>query len=149
MDTREQVGNASGQRKQAVESRNQRGGRSFWLGNPSGAGPNEEHTMRMIPIRPLLISAASASLLLAAPAFAQDAAPPPPPPAQDTVIPGNMAPPPADAMNKTYPVCRGGMTDNCQNPGEGGAPGRSRASDVKGGSPAAGTHHRMHHRHRG
>ena len=92
--------------------------------------------MRMIPIRPLLMSAASATLLLAsAPTFAQD-------------MPGNMAPPPAEAMNKTYPVCRGGMTDGCQNPGEGGAPGRSRASDVKGG-PAAHGHHRMHHRHHG
>lgn len=67
-----------------------------------------------------------------------------------TSYPGNMAPPPADAMNKTYPVCRRGMTDNCQNPGEGGAPGRSRASDYKGGPakhPAAGMgHHRKHHR---
>ena len=102
--------------------------------------------MRMIPIRPLLISAAGAALLLAgAPAFAQDAMQSPPPSAD---MPGNMAPPPAEAMNKTYPVCRGGMTDGCQNPGEGGAPGRSRASDVKGG-PAAHGHHRMHHRHHG
>lgn len=70
-----------------------------------------------------------------------------------TTYPGNMGPPPADAMNKTYPVCRRGMTDECQNPGEGGAPGRDRASDYKGG-PAAhggmsagrGHHHRMHHR---
>ena len=103
--------------------------------------------MRMIPIRPLLISAASASLLLAgAPAFAQDAMQPAP---QTMNMPGNMAPPPADAMNKTYPVCRGGMTDNCQNPGEGGAPGRSRASDTKGGPAEGGMgmHHRMHHRH--
>lgn len=119
--------------------------------------------MRMIPIRTMLISAASASLLLAGvPAFAQDAMPaqqpmaqpdqaqqPMAPMAQEST-PGNMAPPPADAMNKTYPVCRGGMTDNCQNPGEGGAPGRSRASDVKGGAAAGGMHHhRMHHRHRG
>jgi hypothetical protein len=95
--------------------------------------------MRMIPIRPLLMSAAGATLLLAgAPAFAQDA-----------TMPGNMAPPPAETMTKTYPVCRGGMTDNCQNPGEGGAPGRSRASDYKGGPAEGGmaTHHRMRHRH--
>lgn len=35
-----------------------------------------------------------------------------------------------------YPVCSAGMQDGCQNPGEGGAPGRSRASDYNGG-PAA------------
>lgn len=69
-----------------------------------------------------------------------------------TSYPGNMAPPPADAMNKTYPVCRRGQTDECQNPGEGGAPGRSRASDYKGGPAAHGMasgrgHHRRHHRH--
>ncbi|WP_295632734.1 hypothetical protein [Novosphingobium sp.] len=107
--------------------------------------------MRMIPIRPLLIAAASASLMLAgAPAFAQDTMQTAP---QGADMPGNMAPPPADTMNKAYPVCRGGMVDNCQNPGEGGAPGRSRASDVKGGSPAHGmgmhhkmnTHHKMRH----
>ena len=105
--------------------------------------------MRMIPIRPMLISAASASLLLAGvPAFAQDTMQSAPPSAD---MPGNMAPAPADAMNKSYPVCRGGMTDNCQNPGEGGAPGRARARDVKGGAAAGGAmhHHRMHHRHRG
>lgn len=56
--------------------------------------------------------------------------------------PGNMAPPPADAMNKSYPVCTSKMQDSCQNPGEGGAPGRSRASDHKGGRPAY--HHRRH-----
>ena len=108
--------------------------------------------MRMIQIRPLLISAAGASFWLAGvPAFAQDTMQQPMP-SQSMVMPGNMAPPPADAMNKTYPVCRGGMTDNCQNAGEGGAPGRSRASDYSGGPPeggmAMGAHHRMrHHRH--
>lgn len=40
---------------------------------------------------------------------------------------GALTPPPADAMNKTYPVCTRQITDSCQNPGEGGAPGRSRA----------------------
>lgn len=68
-----------------------------------------------------------------------------------TSYPGNMTAPPADAMNKTYPVCRRGQTDECQNPGEGGAPGRSRASDYKGGPAAHGMasgrgHHRKHHR---
>jgi hypothetical protein len=113
--------------------------------------------MRMIPIRCLLISAVSTTLLVAGvPAIAQDTiqtqpetaqpdqAPPPPPPMASESTTGNMAPPPPDGINKTYPVCRGGMTDNCQNPGEGGAPGRSRASDVKGGAPA---HHKMHRRH--
>jgi hypothetical protein len=40
---------------------------------------------------------------------------------------GALAPPPAEALNKTYPVCTRKLQDNCQNPGEGGAPGRSRA----------------------
>lgn len=35
-----------------------------------------------------------------------------------------------------YPVCDGRMMDGCQNPGEGGAPGRSHASDYNGGSAA-------------
>jgi len=107
--------------------------------------------MPRIPIRPLLISAAGASfLLVGTPASAQDAAQQQPM-QQSTAMPGNMAPPPADAMNKTYPVCRGGMTDNCQNPGEGGAPGHSRASDYKRGPQAQGEigyHHVIRHRHR-
>lgn len=107
--------------------------------------------MRMIPIRPMLITAASASfMLLGAPAFAQDTMQQPMQSSpQNSGMPGNMAPPAPDAMNKSYPVCRGGMTDNCQNPGEGGAPGRSRASDTKGGSAAGGMdmshHHTMRH----
>lgn len=40
---------------------------------------------------------------------------------------GALTPPPADAMAKHYPVCTSKMQDSCQNPGEGGAPGRSRA----------------------
>lgn len=44
-----------------------------------------------------------------------------------TTTTGNMAPPPADAMGKSYPVCTSKMQDSCQNRGEGGAPGRSRA----------------------
>ena len=107
--------------------------------------------MRMIPIRPMLITAASASfMLLGAPASAQDTMQQPMQSSpQNSGMPGNMAPPAPDAMNKSYPVCRGGMTDNCQNPGEGGAPGRSRASDTKGGSAAGGMgmshHHTMRH----
>ena len=41
--------------------------------------------------------------------------------------PGNLTRPPASAMNKVYPVCTRQLQDHCQNPGEGGAPGRSRA----------------------
>lgn len=51
-------------------------------------------------------------------------------PAQTTIAtnnPGNLSAPPASAMNKTYPPCTRTLQDNCQNPGEGGAPGRSRA----------------------
>jgi hypothetical protein len=40
---------------------------------------------------------------------------------------GALTPPPAEALNKEYPVCTREMQDNCQNAGEGGAPGRSRA----------------------
>ena len=52
-------------------------------------------------------------------------------------IPGNLTPPPASAMNKTYPVCRGKVQDSCQNPGEGGAPGKSRALSYWPGKPAS------------
>ena len=52
----------------------------------------------------------------------------------ETRVNNTLPPPPPEAMNKTYPVCTRGMMDNCQNPGEGGAPGRSRASK-----------HRHHH----
>jgi hypothetical protein len=51
--------------------------------------------------------------------------------------PGNLTPPPASALNKTYPVCTRRMQDNCQNPGEGGAPGRSRALQHWPGEPAS------------
>lgn len=40
---------------------------------------------------------------------------------------GALSSPPAEAMNKSYPICTSKMQDSCQNPGEGGAPGRSRA----------------------
>jgi hypothetical protein len=61
-------------------------------------------------------------------------------PAQTTITtnnPGNLTPPPASAMNKTYPVCSRTVQDNCQNPGEGGAPGRSRALGYWPGEPAS------------
>ena len=51
--------------------------------------------------------------------------------------PGNLTPPPASAMNKAYPVCTRRLQDNCQNPGEGGAPGRSRALGYWPGEPAS------------
>jgi hypothetical protein len=51
--------------------------------------------------------------------------------------PGNLTAPPPQAMNKTYPVCRGALQDKCQNPGEGGAPGRSRALGYWPGEPAS------------
>ncbi len=54
-----------------------------------------------------------------------------------TTTPGNLAPPPASAMNKTYPVCTAKLQDNCQNAGEGGAPGRSRALSYWPGEPAS------------
>lgn len=61
-------------------------------------------------------------------------------PAQTTIVsnnPGNLTPPPASAMNKVYPVCTRTLQDNCQNPGEGGAPGRSRALGYWPGEPAS------------
>jgi hypothetical protein len=51
--------------------------------------------------------------------------------------PGNVAPPPQSAMNKSYPVCTRALQDNCQNPGEGGAPGKSRALGYWPGEPAS------------
>ncbi len=41
----------------------------------------------------------------------------------------------ADAAGN-YPVCSSRVQDACQNPDEGGAPGRSRASDYAGSPPA-------------
>ncbi|MEO6387473.1 MAG: hypothetical protein ABIT16_06065 [Croceibacterium sp.] len=61
-------------------------------------------------------------------------------PATTTVVsnnPGNLTPPPAAALNKTYPICSRTVTDSCQNPGEGGAPGRSRALGYWPGKPAS------------
>ena len=61
-------------------------------------------------------------------------------PAQTTIVtntPGNLTAPPPQAFNKTYPVCTRTLQDSCQNPGEGGAPGRSRALGYWPGEPAS------------
>src|SRR5690606_38100677 len=57
-----------------------------------------------------------------------------------TTTTSNAVPPPASALNKDYPICRGAVQDSCQNPGEGGAPGRSRALDHWPGAPASELH---------
>ena len=54
-----------------------------------------------------------------------------------TTYPGNDNGPPAAALNKTYPVCTRELQDECQNPGEGGAPGHSRALKYWPGKPAS------------
>jgi hypothetical protein len=54
-----------------------------------------------------------------------------------TDYPGNMAAVPPAAMNKRYPLCTSKLQDNCQNRGEGGAPGHSRALDHWPGKPAS------------
>ncbi|MBO0748900.1 MAG: hypothetical protein J2O44_00515 [Porphyrobacter sp.] len=57
-----------------------------------------------------------------------------------TTFPGNDTGPPASALNKKYPVCTRKLQDECQNPGEGGAPGRSRALSYWPGRPASERH---------
>jgi len=52
-----------------------------------------------------------------------------------TTYPGNVSAPPA--ANRSYPVCTRKLQDECQNPGEGGAPGRSRALSYWPGKPAS------------
>ncbi len=67
---------------------------------------------------------------------------PPNPPTADSPVPpampadpsyqagpykGALTPPPAEAVNKVYPVCTSRLQDSCQNPGEGGAPRRRKA----------------------
>lgn len=52
-----------------------------------------------------------------------------------TNFPGNATPPPP--ANKSYPACSRKIQDECQNPGEGGAPGRSRALRYWPGKPAS------------
>lgn len=54
-----------------------------------------------------------------------------------TTTRSNATPPPAASLDKDYPICRGAVQDGCQNPGEGGAPGRSRALDHWPGAPAS------------
>ena len=54
-----------------------------------------------------------------------------------TTIPGNDAGPPVSTLNKRYPMCSRAVQDECQNPGEGGAPGRSRALKYWPGHPAS------------
>ena len=54
-----------------------------------------------------------------------------------TTFPGNVSPPSSAALNKHYPVCTRKLQDNCQNPGEGGAPGHSRALSYWPGKPAS------------
>ena len=48
-----------------------------------------------------------------------------------------MASGPASSQEtvKSYPLCSSPGQDSCQNLGEGGAPGRSRAADYPGGPP--------------
>jgi hypothetical protein len=38
-----------------------------------------------------------------------------------TTYPSNLTPPPAAALNKTYPLCSRTLHDGCRNRGEGGA----------------------------
>jgi glucose/arabinose dehydrogenase len=52
-----------------------------------------------------------------------------------TTFPGNVTAPPPAARD--YPVCTRKLQDECQNPGEGGAPGRSRALKYWPGKPAS------------
>jgi hypothetical protein len=54
-----------------------------------------------------------------------------------TTYPGNLAPPPVSVLNRDYPVCSRTIQDECQNPGEGGAPGHSRALPYWPGKPAS------------
>lgn len=49
----------------------------------------------------------------------------------------NYVPPPAASLNKDYPLCSATVQDSCQNRGEGGAPGRSRALGYWPGEPAS------------
>ena len=117
------------------------------------------------PMRTIVLNGVAALALIAAPAIAQDAgadapqtksadqanaeATPAPPTttvvtdaatgagAVVTTIPGNDVGPPASALNKSYPVCSRSVQDECQNPGEGGAPGRSHALKYWPGHPAS------------
>ena len=51
----------------------------------------------------------------------------------DTVVTthhGNLTPPPATAMNKTYPLCTRTLQDSCRNPGEGDGRAQARTGDT-------------------
>lgn len=64
----------------------------------------------------------------------------PDPSMPDAIItshPGNMVAVPPTDMYKAYPVCSATVQDSCQNRGEGGAPGRSRALKHWPGKPAS------------
>jgi hypothetical protein len=54
-----------------------------------------------------------------------------------TTSTGNAVPPPAQALNKSYPLCSKTVQDSCQNRGEGGAPGKSNALPYWPGQPAS------------
>ena len=50
---------------------------------------------------------------------------------------GALTPPPADAMNKDYPICRGDIQDSCINPREAGKNWGNRPLDYWPGKPAS------------
>ncbi|PEQ13165.1 hypothetical protein B2G71_06860 [Novosphingobium sp. PC22D] len=50
---------------------------------------------------------------------------------------GALTPPPADAMNKDYPVCKGDVQDSCVNPREAGMNWGNRPLDHWPGQPAS------------
>jgi hypothetical protein len=56
-----------------------------------------------------------------------------------TTSTSNAVPPPAQALNKSYPLCSKTVQDSCQNRGEGGAPGKSNAIGYWPGKPASET----------
>ncbi len=53
------------------------------------------------------------------------------PPGTPTIISNELPPPPASALNKSYPLCTRALQDNCQNRGESEAPGRSKAGNAR------------------
>jgi hypothetical protein len=100
-------------------------------------------SMAVLPATSIAQSAGSADQLNAqsapAPATTTDvlSADPAQPDAVVTNFPGNANAVPAEAADKTYPVCSARLQDNCQNRGEGGAPGRSHALKHWPGKPAS------------
>ena len=61
----------------------------------------------------------------------------PPPSDTGTPAPGSRATQTGEGGSRSYPVCGPEVQDNCQNPGEGGAPGQNRALDYWPGEPAS------------